>query len=203
MTSFGPRVAPAGDPTTTRKGVPMIRKLSTLAALALCAFMAPAAAYAQQSGGAARGPEKAFERLDRNKDGVVDEKEAAAPGEKLFKRIDKNKDGVLEADEVKAFIDKRKARNEQAGERLERKLKRLDKDGDGKITEKEAVAPPRWFARADKDKDGKVTKSEIEDFAAKRGDKADKKAEKKKAKDDAADVDDDADDGDDGDDGEN
>lgn len=160
-------------------------KLLFAATFAALVLGAPAA-FAQKE----RGPERAFSKLDKNDDGVVDSDEIKAPSARMFKRMDKNRDGVIDADEAKAFIERRKSKNEKAGERIEKRLKRADKDGDGKITESELNKAPRWFDKADADKDGKVTKAEIGDYADKRGKGRDRGKDRDDAKRDDAKKDD-------------
>ncbi|GLK66717.1 EF-hand domain-containing protein [Hansschlegelia plantiphila] len=113
--------------------------------------------------------EKRFTALDKNKDGSLDRAEIQATLGKAFDRMDKNHDGVLDADEIKAMTERASQRGGKAGEMAEARLKRADKNGDGKVTKEEfSDAEPRWLARADKDKNETVTKAELDAFLAHR-----------------------------------
>lgn len=179
---------------------PMIRQVSTFAIAAVALGLATPAF----AGGAADkadakpkgGPAKQFERMDRNNDGAIDADEVKEQLSKFMKRADKNGDGVIDADEIKALKERAAKKSEKAGDNVEKKLKKLDTNGDGKISEAEALTRPGWFDRADANKDGKVTKAEIDELAAKRRSKTEGKAEKAKA-DAAAPKDDDDDEEDD------
>ncbi|MDR4307892.1 EF-hand domain-containing protein [Chelatococcus sambhunathii] len=178
----------------------MIRQVSTIAVAAVAlAFASPAFAGAASDKSDAKpkgGPAKQFERMDRNNDGAIDADEVKQQLSKFMKRADKNGDGVIDADEIKALKERAAKKSEKAADNVEKKLKKLDTDGDGKISETEALTRPAWFDRADANKDGKVTKAEIDDLMAKRKARDEKKAGKKAndAKDTAADDDDAGDD---------
>ncbi|WP_020179195.1 EF-hand domain-containing protein [Methylopila sp. M107] len=175
----------------------MIKQFSTLAiAAATLALASPAFAAGDKAEGKAKsGPVKQFERFDQNDDGVVDAEEVKQRLEKFMKRADANGDGVVDADEVKALREKIAKKGGKQAENFDKKFKKLDTDGDGRITEREALTRPGWFDRADKDKDGKVTKAEIEELAAKRRQKEPAEAKKPKPADaDATDGDEDKDD---------
>lgn len=155
-----------------------------LAALIAAGFAG--AAHAQEAGGKAKGPMKSFERLDRNDDGVVDRAEYEASIEKFFKRADADGDGVVDADEAKKAVEKAAARKAKAGEKMEKRLRRLDDDKDGKVTRAEALAPQGWFKRADKDGDGKVSKADLEETLDRRRDGDEGKDRKERKEDRAA-----------------
>lgn len=103
--------------------------------------------------------------------------------EKAFQRMDANKDGKLTPDEMKPIADKRLVVADTNGDkavtiaefdallakRLERRRARmfqlLDADKDGKITEAELNAVvDNMMASADTDKDGAVTMAEAQAF---------------------------------------
>ena len=129
---------------------------------------------------------KQFDRLDANKDGVLDRTEAETPLVRVFGKLDKNRDGVLDASEIKAVRDARKPRPEGAalkGRRGGDRFERADANQDGKVAKEEFLATPLpWFVRADADKDEKVTKAELTDFLAKRSARAGKAGARGKAK---------------------
>lgn len=99
-----------------------------------------------------------FERLrsgDTNGDGLISQAEAAALPRiaERFATIDANGDGQISVDELRASH--RKMRGEAF-------LKRLDADGDGKVSKAEALAKAAArFDLADADKDGFVTREEM------------------------------------------
>lgn len=105
------------------------------------------------------GPRGAmFERLraaDTNGDGLISQAEAAALPRiaERFATIDANGDGQISVDELRASH--RKMRGEAF-------LKRLDTDGDGKVSRAEALAKATArFDLADANKDGFLTREEM------------------------------------------
>lgn len=141
------------------------------------------------------GRAEMFDRLDRNKDGVLDAKDRERGGaqgqnlKKVFERMDANSDGKISEDEMrrpemmkadadgdgaisfkefKAVADR--ARGSKNNTRRRRSLnagqiKRFDKDEDGKVTREEFPGNDGLFARLDRNQDGVLTK---DDIAAKR-----------------------------------
>lgn len=111
-------------------------------------------------------------RVDADHDGTISLAEAQAYAGKRFDRIDKTHKGYLTVDDfegrVKAAIArtddaKKKARLEHRLPRIEAAFKKLDGNGDGKITREEYVAAASArFAAADANHDGKLTAQEIE-----------------------------------------
>lgn len=93
-----------------------------------------------------RGPEGIFDRLDANQDGFVTEPEMERlrPG------------GAPTA-------------NQPPGAGRPRRLARMDKDGDGKITREEFPGPGRLFDRLDADRDGTISREELRKAAPQRG----------------------------------
>jgi len=115
---------------------------------------------------------KLFKRLDANNDGQVSRDEVPSEGadrfEMLLDRADGNRDDQLSRAEVMAMSGQLKnfAANRPAPADLEknikRLLKRLDRNGDGKISRQEA--PPRMadrFARLDRDNSGQLDRQEL------------------------------------------
>lgn len=70
-------------------------------------------------------------RLDTDKDGDVTLAEFLKPRQDRFAEFDTNKDGVIDAAELTAYF------KTKAGNRIEGMLKRLDANGDGKISREE------------------------------------------------------------------
>jgi Ca2+-binding EF-hand superfamily protein len=118
-----------------------------LASAALVAVAAP--------DGNGRGEK--LKAADTNGDGMISREEAKALPRlaKHFDAIDANKDGKLSADELSASREKRRGEG----------WKKLDTNGDGKISKAEAQAnAPRLaenFDQLDANKDGFVTPEEM------------------------------------------
>jgi Ca2+-binding EF-hand superfamily protein len=124
---------------------------------------------------AADGPDAAalFAQLDLNKDGQLTADEIPADRKRLFERLvrvaDKNKDDKLDAEEFAAGLAPRErtVNPEGAeGRTPERIFKRLDANGDGKVTLDEVPDERRegfklLIARGDKDGDGALSKEEF------------------------------------------
>ncbi len=120
--------------------------------------------FAGAEGGRAGAMSERFKAADTNNDGMINREEAKALPRVLkdFDAIDTNKDGQATADELRAF---RKAhRGEKHGKHGGEFLKKLDTDGDGRISKAEAQSAPRLaehFDALDANKDGFVTAEEM------------------------------------------
>ncbi|MDX1969942.1 MAG: EF-hand domain-containing protein [Planctomycetaceae bacterium] len=105
--------------------------------------------------------------VDKNGDGKITKAEAgAAP---WFSQLDQNRDGVVDAAELEKA---RKAMGANQGDGKEggqvaAVLKKLDKDGDGKLTKAEVGDAP-WFGKLDKNSDGVLDAEEVSKLAAAR-----------------------------------
>jgi hypothetical protein len=132
----------------------------TAASLAAASFLVFGAAGERHDG-------KFAERLrtaDANGDGLISRAEAASLPRlaRQFDEIDANRDGQASQDELRAFHEKRRAEH---GQRRAEHLKKMDADGDGRISRAEAQAnAPRLFSHFDEidaNKDGFVTPDEM------------------------------------------
>ena len=112
------------------------------------------------------GAGKMFDRADADKNGMLSEAEVLAAAGTIFTRRDANKDGALDtadADAMKSKDHSEKGHGKGGEERAERMLKRLDADGDGKVSQAEMLAQAtKTFDRFDTDKNGEVSKAEVQ-----------------------------------------
>ncbi len=110
-------------------------------------------AVAAQSGDQIRN--KRMDRLDADKDGTISKEEFLA--DQRLKDADTNGDGVLSPDELAAMIQKREIER-----KVERLTRRLDVNGDGKVTIAEIEnQKAKRFALLDRNDDGKLEASEL------------------------------------------
>lgn len=136
-----------------------MKLFATAAAGLAAATLACGPALAQAPGGMSR-----FDRADANKDGKISKSEHEAARNRIFTAMDRNKDGAVDRTEVRAFILARMQ------ERRARRMKRIDPNGDGKITEAEFLARAKArFKRLDANKDGALSPEEVGRGFARRG----------------------------------
>ena len=103
-----------------------------------------------------------LDKLDVNHDGQITREESAAARELMFKRLDVNADGTIDAQEVEQAREMIKDRASAAEARLSNQWKRMDKDGDGKVSSAEFRSRMVIFELADRNGDGTVTATELD-----------------------------------------
>jgi Ca2+-binding EF-hand superfamily protein len=101
---------------------------------------------------AAQGAER-FKAMDKDGDGKVSKEEFTGP-KPLFGPIDRDANGFLTQEEMRAF-------GAAGGPARFERLRALDKDGDGKISQDEFTGPKPRFARLDVDGNGFLTLEEF------------------------------------------
>jgi len=114
--------------------------------------------------------------LDTNRDGVIDRAEAAAHPRlaEQFDRLVSNRDGRLQASERPAWKRRGGAHGGRGmhggrGHGGMDGMRKLDADGDGRISRAEAAAHAAFaerFAQADRNRDGYLVRSELEALRA-------------------------------------
>ncbi len=157
----------------------MNKPLALLSAIAASWFISHAHAD-EKPAQDALDPSAMFAQLDANKDGQLTADEIPADKKRLFERLlriaDKNNDGKLNAEEFAAGLKPRErppavtaepgAPQQEGRPRMERMFKRLDTNGDGKVTldevpEERKEMFKRLLTRGDKDGDGALSEQEF------------------------------------------
>jgi len=144
----------------------------------IIAVLAPISAYAQSNAPAPRRDwaDLYLARLDTERKGFVTLQDAEHFAAAQFDRLDANRDGVVDHDEsqasAKRSLDRaspaRKAQVQRSIDRRETLFKTLDQRGDGKLTKDEYLAGTRQhFAEIDVKKSGTITPDDLR--AAHRG----------------------------------
>ena len=105
-----------------------------------------------------------FERLDTNRDSVVDRRELDDARARQFARMDRDGNGYIAGSEIAEL---RADRPDRGGRRGRRgggdPVARMDRDGDGRVSVAEFRGPTEMLERADFDGDGRITRREFEE----------------------------------------
>jgi hypothetical protein len=103
---------------------------------------------------------------DANGDGAISAQEFEDAAKARFQRMDPNQDGVIDAGELAAMqkrMEERRGERPDAGKGLGAggMWNAMDVDGDGKVTQAEALAASKArFAKLDADKNGVLSEAE-------------------------------------------
>lgn len=103
-----------------------------------------------------------FQRIDTNGDGVISRDEVLAARQRLFARLDHNGDGVIDQAEIEAARDAVMDRAEAMQARIGNAMRRMDTNGDGKVSAEEFRVGTPLSDLADRNGDGKLSPDEID-----------------------------------------
>ncbi|SNR76812.1 EF hand [Humidesulfovibrio mexicanus] len=171
------RAAPA---VKAAEGRPAVRKAPVVRPVQAKPAATAAGSRKQPAGKSAARPEgkRPLRSVDRNHDGRVSREEYLAGSKKRFAKADANRDGVISAQEARAakakLEEKRAARDarrkaqgkavkpQAKGKRPARPyLSALDKNKDGKVSQKEYLARrEKQFVEKDLNRDGVISREE-------------------------------------------
>jgi len=113
-----------------------------------------------RSGGRGGDPLKRLMQMDANKDGQISKDEWKGRPES-FARIDKDKDGVLSKKELEALGRDMRRRGGWKNRPADALFRRMDKDGDKRISAEEWTMRPELFAKFDANNDGFIEAGEV------------------------------------------
>lgn len=112
--------------------------------------------------------EMRMKSMDADEDGQVSAEEWKGPAE-MFGKADKDQDGFLTLEELVASMPNPK-------DKIAAKIKEMDADGDGSISQEEWKGRPEMFGKLDKNGDGSLTADELQGMGG--GDRGGKKGPK-------------------------
>jgi Ca2+-binding EF-hand superfamily protein len=164
-----------GQAKRQRHGAGAAMRMWVLAAA--CAACGAAGAAGTWNG---RQPDRIFQRLDFNGDGVVDKSELESARRAAFASADSDHDGYITETEAQSLLQALRVqgaagqrplyRGRLAGRQAAEQanvIARFDVNGDGRVSEAEFVDLEHPFgARFDGDGDGRITKLELEQASA-------------------------------------
>lgn len=130
-------------------------KTSTIVAALLMGLASFSTAHAQDTTG-----DRVFRKADTNGNGVFSKDEALATRQRLFSRLDRNGDAAIDEQEIDGASDAIMARAQAAEARLANRMRRLDTNGDGKVSADEFRADTSLFDLVDRNGDGKISPDE-------------------------------------------
>jgi Ca2+-binding EF-hand superfamily protein len=114
-----------------------------------------------------------MKRFDKNGDGQLTPDEFPEKGGRIdLTKADRNRDGLVDLLELTNALVGRMGRDRQRGgaaQRLVRRMKQWDANGDGVIEREEWKGPESVFARIDADQDGKISPKETQRFTKEAG----------------------------------
>ncbi|GLS39273.1 hypothetical protein GCM10010869_48700 [Mesorhizobium tianshanense] len=129
---------------------------------ALLLGLAPlSAVHAQEISGTDMPGKRMLQRVDVNGDGAISKDEMLAARERLFTKLDRNGDGVIDEKEIEGARDAIMDRADAAQARLGTRWRRMDGNGDGKVSEDEFRNRMPLFDLADRNGDGALSADEI------------------------------------------
>ncbi|MHC4450556.1 MAG: EF-hand domain-containing protein [Planctomycetota bacterium] len=120
------------------------------------------AAFEARGGGRDRGNNmgKRILKMDADKDGKVSQAEWKGPAD-AFARFDGDKDGFLTKKEIDAVAKRMRRRGGWKNGPSDALFRRMDTDGDKRITKEEWKLNPELFARFDANGDGAISADEV------------------------------------------
>lgn len=105
--------------------------------------------------------QRMLQRVDTNGDGAISKDEMLAARERMFTKLDRNDDGVIDEKEIEGARDAIMDRSYAAQARLGTRWRRMDGNGDGKVSEGEFRNRMPLFDLADRNGDGTLSADEI------------------------------------------
>jgi Ca2+-binding EF-hand superfamily protein len=126
-----------------------------LCSLALLAVSVPPAV-------ALRDGSRLMALVDADGDGAVSQAEMAALRDRAFGQVDADGDGAIDPGELVAARAAVEDRSTMAQARMRIVFRRLDQDGDGRVTRDEVARRAVMFETADRDGDGLLTANELQ-----------------------------------------